>query len=85
MFDKEGKGRISAVELRQALTSFRDSLTDEEVDQMIKDKNIDENGMIEIDALVKQICDINVGAPTSEMHKESEQTEESESVADDCN
>ncbi|XP_072476463.1 calmodulin-alpha-like [Notamacropus eugenii] len=37
VFDKDGNGYISATELRHVVTNFREKLTDEEVDEMIRE------------------------------------------------
>ena len=37
VFDKDGKGTISAAELRHVLTNLGEKLTEEEVDEMIRE------------------------------------------------
>ena len=44
VFDKEGF--ISAAELRHVMTELGEKLTDEEVDEMIRETNIDSDGQI---------------------------------------
>ena len=46
MFDKDGNGLISPAEIRQAMTSLGEKLTDEEVDELIKEADIDGDGHI---------------------------------------
>ena len=46
MFDKDGNGFISAAELRHVMTNLGEKLTDEEVDEMIKEADIDGDGQI---------------------------------------
>ncbi|CAF4932655.1 unnamed protein product, partial [Rotaria magnacalcarata] len=41
VFDKDGNGYISADELRNVMTSLGEKLTDEEVNQMIREADID--------------------------------------------
>merc|ERR1719419_2175360 len=40
VFDKDGNGFISAAELRHVMTNLGEKLTDEEVDEMIRDDDI---------------------------------------------
>ena len=46
MFDKKKSGLISVAELRHVMTSLGDSLTDEEVDEMIGDATINGDGNV---------------------------------------
>ena len=46
MFDKKKSGLISVAELRHVMTSLGDSLTDEEVDEMIGDATINGDGKV---------------------------------------
>ena len=41
VFDKNGDGYISAIELRHVMTTLGERLTDEEVDEMIREADID--------------------------------------------
>ncbi|XP_069110950.1 calmodulin-like [Argopecten irradians] len=52
IFDKEGTGFINAVEFRHIMTTIGDKLTDEEVDEMIREADLDGNGLINYDAFV---------------------------------
>lgn len=47
VFDKDGSGTISADELRQVMKSLGENLTDEEIDEMIREADKDENGTID--------------------------------------
>lgn len=40
MFDKDGNGFISAAELRHIMTNLGEKLTDEEVDEMIREADV---------------------------------------------
>lgn len=45
-FDKDKNGKINAAEMRLVLTSIGDTLTDEEVNEMMKEGDIDGDGEI---------------------------------------
>jgi len=47
VFDKNDTGDISVQELRHVLMTFGEKLTEAEVDDMIKEANIDKNGQIQ--------------------------------------
>merc|ERR1712192_387039 len=51
-FDKEGNGRISAIELRQLLTGLGEKMSEEEVEQLIHGKE-DSQGNINYEEFVK--------------------------------
>ena len=46
VFDKDGNGQISAAELRHVMTNLGEKLTDEQVDEMIKEADIDGDGHV---------------------------------------
>ena len=46
VFDKNGDGFISAAELRQVMTALGEKLSDEEVDEMIREADIDGDGRV---------------------------------------
>ena len=46
VFDKDGNGFISAAELRHIMTNLGEKLTDEEVDEMIREADVDGDGQI---------------------------------------
>lgn len=46
VFDKDGNGFISAAELRHVMTHLGEKLTDEEVDEMIREADIDGDGQV---------------------------------------
>ncbi|KAG4071384.1 hypothetical protein HA402_004088 [Bradysia odoriphaga] len=52
VFDRDGKGFITAVELRHVMTSLGEKLTDEEVDEMIRSVDVDGDGQINYEEFV---------------------------------
>jgi hypothetical protein len=48
VFDKDGNGFISAAELRHVMTNLGEKLTDEEVDEMIREADIDGDGQVRL-------------------------------------
>lgn len=46
VFDKDGNGFISAAELRHVMTNLGEKLTDEEVDEMIREADLDGDGQV---------------------------------------
>ncbi|KAK3516854.1 hypothetical protein QTP70_027075 [Hemibagrus guttatus] len=53
VFDKDGNGYISAAELRHVMTNLGEKLTDEEVDEMIREADIDGDGQVNYEALFR--------------------------------
>ncbi|KAJ3030537.1 UNVERIFIED_CONTAM: hypothetical protein HDU68_008680 [Siphonaria sp. JEL0065] len=53
VFDEKNTGSISAKELKHVLTSMGEKLTNEEVDQLIKDANADAQGRIQLDDFMR--------------------------------
>ncbi|TFY77008.1 hypothetical protein EWM64_g7005 [Hericium alpestre] len=53
VFDKDGNGYISAAELRHVMTNLGEKLSDTEVDEMIREADVDGDGQINYDAKVK--------------------------------
>merc|ERR1712050_66055 len=53
VFDKDGNGFISAAELRYIMTNLGEKLTDEEVDEMIREADIDGDAEINYEEFVK--------------------------------
>ncbi|KAK3092934.1 hypothetical protein FSP39_009081 [Pinctada imbricata] len=51
VFDKDGNGFISAAELRHVMTNLGEKLTDEEVDEMIREADIDGDGQVNYDGM----------------------------------
>merc|ERR1712206_22176 len=54
--DKDGNGFISAAELRHVMTNLGEKLTDEEVDEMIREADVDGDGQINYEEFVKMMC-----------------------------
>ena len=52
VFDRNGDGSISAKDLRHIMTNLGEKLTDEEVDEMIREADIDGNGQINYEEFV---------------------------------
>ncbi len=46
VFDKDGNGFISAAELRHVMTNLGEKLNDHEVDEMMKEADIDGDGQV---------------------------------------
>ena len=53
VFDKDQNGLISAAELRHVMTNIGEKLTDEEVEEMIREADVDGEGQIDYDEFVK--------------------------------
>lgn len=55
MFDKNKDGLISSVELRHVMTNLGEKLSEEEVDDMIKEADMDGDGMVNYDGLLNKV------------------------------
>ncbi|CAL9231091.1 unnamed protein product [Arabidopsis halleri] len=53
VFDKDQNGFISAAELRHVMTNLGEKLSDEEVDEMIREADVDGDGQINYEEFVK--------------------------------
>nr|AAC68891.1 VU91C calmodulin [synthetic construct] len=53
VFDKDGNGFISAAELRHVMTNLGEKLTDEEVDEMIREADVDGDGQVNYEEFVQ--------------------------------
>jgi calmodulin len=55
IFDKDGNGLISASELRHVMTNLGEKLSDEEVDEMIREADLDGDGQVNYGGIVNII------------------------------
>ncbi|CAN6831751.1 unnamed protein product [Brassica oleracea var. botrytis] len=53
VFDKDQNGFISAAELRHVMTNLGEKLTDEEVEEMVREADVDGDGQINYEEFVK--------------------------------
>ena len=51
LYIQDGNGYISAAELRHVMTNLGEKLTDEEVDEMIREADIDGDGQVNYEGL----------------------------------
>jgi calmodulin len=55
VFDRDSNGLISAQELKHVMTSLGEKVSDEEVEEMIRDADIDGDGYINYEEFVRMI------------------------------
>ena len=53
IFDKEGNGFVAASELKHILTNIGEKMSEEEVEEILRDCNVDGQGQLKISELVK--------------------------------
>lgn len=58
MFDKDGNGHISAAELRHVMTSLGEKMNEEEVDEMIREADVDGDGQINYQEFIKMMVSL---------------------------
>ena len=56
-FDKDGSGKISSKELREAFTQMGLKLSDEKIDEMIKECDTNKDGEIDLDEWIEMVKD----------------------------
>jgi len=54
-FDEHGTGFISANKLREIMTNYSEKINNEEIDEMIREANVDNNGQINYNSFVKMM------------------------------
>jgi calmodulin len=55
VFDRDGNGFITSHELRHVMTNLGQSLTPEEIEEMVKEADVDGDGQINFDEFVKMM------------------------------
>ncbi len=55
VLDKQGQGTISTVELRHLMVTLGDKLTEEEVEEMLREADFDGNGIINYEEFVRMM------------------------------
>merc|ERR1712113_1099240 len=55
VFVRDGNGFISGAEMRHVMTNLGEKLTDEEVDEMIREADVDGDGQINYEEFVKMM------------------------------
>jgi calmodulin len=63
VFDRDNNGFISAAELRHVMTSIGEKLSDDEVDEMIREADQDGDGRIDCNALPNPILFLAIADP----------------------
>jgi len=56
VFDRDGTGMISAAELRHVMTNIGEKLSDQEIDEMIREVEVDRDGQIAYEDMVRLMC-----------------------------
>ena len=55
VFDKDGSGFVSSAELRHVMTDLGEKLCEEEVDEMVREADVDGDGQINYEEFVKMM------------------------------
>ena len=75
VFDRDNNGFISAAELRHVMTSIGEKLTDDDVDEMIREADQDGDGRIDCRRLSFPTCCSLAGEyPPSRKYTDNQQT-----------
>lgn len=56
VFDKDGSGFMSAADLRHVLTAIGEKMTDKQVDQLLSNIEMDKEGNVNYEELVRAVC-----------------------------
>jgi Ca2+-binding EF-hand superfamily protein len=65
VFDRDGSGTISAEELRNVMKSLGEALSDDEIDEMLKEADADGNGTIDCWCSSSSVSSVaNIGMQT---------------------
>ncbi|XP_068205539.1 uncharacterized protein [Palaemon carinicauda] len=75
IFDKHGRGYICASDLRAVLQCLGEDLSEEEIEDMIREVDIDGDGRIDFEEFVKALGE-NDDSDEEETKEEEEETEE---------
>jgi len=57
ILDKEGQGFVGADDLRLALTTLGEKLTEVEADELIREADLDSDGIVKLDDLIRALID----------------------------
>jgi len=55
VFDREGNGFISAADVRHVMSNLGEKITDEEMDEMLREVDVDCDGNIDYEEFVKMM------------------------------
>ena len=55
VFDRDGSGFISVAELEHVMTNLSEKMTSEEIDEMIREADVDADGLLDYDSFVKMM------------------------------
>jgi len=51
MMDKDGSGKVSAAELKQVMRSIGEKLSDDDIDEIIREIDLDGDGEVDLEGL----------------------------------
>ncbi|KAL8624962.1 hypothetical protein ACOMHN_039849 [Nucella lapillus] len=64
VFDRDGRGYISSSELRHVMSNLGERLTDEEMDEMLCEADVDADGLVNVKDFVKMMTAESTGTTT---------------------